>query len=422
MLIKRRTFVETAIATAMAMATQVPCLIAQDHLSNKHKSDVPTFGEDASFLRKHVELIILRHTPSRARVAVCPQLQGRVLTSSASGDEGLSHGWINRKLIASGKNNPQFNAFGGEDRFWLGPEGGQFGLFFKPGKPFDLENWSTPVPLNEGPFDVAARREDSVVFRKKMQIANYSGAHFDIDLRREIRLLTPEQIRAVLPVAPSPDVQAVAFQSDNLITNSGATAWEKSSGLPSIWIIGMFRPSPSATVVIPFVAGDESELGPVVRHYFGRVPADRLAEGKGHIFFRGDGMQRGKIGVSKRRSRPVLGSYDARSNVLTIVQYTLAKNAADSDYVNSTLEIQKSPYDGDVVNSYNDGPPSPGAKPFGPFFELETSSPAAHLAPGQSLRHIHRTMHFCGPKRQLDALSKATLGVGLNEIEQSLSR
>ena len=32
------------------------------------------------------------------------------------------------------------NVFGGEDRFWLGPEGGQFALYFKAGDPFDLRS------------------------------------------------------------------------------------------------------------------------------------------------------------------------------------------------------------------------------------------------------------------------------------------
>lgn len=416
--------VASMIAATLGNIARPLRIFAQEPKPDTRSPGTATFGDDVAFLRRHAKLIVLAHPQSQAhflsrpRVAVCPEMQGRVLTSSSSGDDGLSYGWINRKLIASGENNPQFNAFGGEDRFWLGPEGGQFGLFFEPGKPFELENWSTPSPINEGPFDVAAKEEDRVLLRKEMQLTNYTGARFHLDLWREIRLLTPEQICAVLPVSPSPEVRTVAFQSDNRITNIGKAAWKKSSGLPSIWIIGMFRPSPSATVVIPFVPGPEAERGPVVRHYFGQVPANRLTTSDRHIFFQGDGMQRGKIGVSRKRARPVLGSYDAQSRVLTIVQYTLPEKA--TDYVNSTLEIQKAPYDGDVVNSYNDGPPEPGAKPFGPFFELETSSPAARLAPGESIRHIHRTLHFRGPESHLDALAKATLGVGLKEIEQSL--
>ena len=59
--------------------------------------------------------------------------------------------------------------------------------------------------------------------------------------------------------------------------------------------------------------------------------------------------------------------------MLTLVQYDQPEGA--TDYVNSMWEIQKEPFAGDVVNSYNDGPPAPGAKPLGPFYELETSSP-----------------------------------------------
>ena len=84
-------------------------------------------------------------------------------------------------------------------------------------------------------------------------------------------------------------------------------------------------------------------------------------------------------------------------------------------------EIQKEPYGGDVVNSYNDGPPAPGAKPLGPFYELETSSPAVALARGESLSHTHRTFHFRGEGKVLDSLARRLLGVGLDEIEKALS-
>src|SRR5436309_3173320 len=74
---------------------------------------------------------------SDARIVVCPELQGRVMTSTATGMGGLSFGWINRDLISSGGKRPHINAYGGEDRFWLGPEGGQFSIFFAKGDPQD---------------------------------------------------------------------------------------------------------------------------------------------------------------------------------------------------------------------------------------------------------------------------------------------
>jgi hypothetical protein len=79
-------------------------------------------------------------------------------------------------------------------------------------------------------------------------------------------------------------------------------------------------------------------------------------------------------------------------------------------------EIQREPFKGDVINSYNDGPPAPGKPPLGPFYELETSSPALSLAPGEHYTHVHRTFHIVGPDVEIDRIAKATLKVGLSEI------
>ena len=79
------------------------------------------FKDDLAFLKAHTKVVVLSGADGQAQVAVNPDLQGRVMTSTAAGPDGLSFGWINRELIASGVNNPHMNAFGGEDRFWLGP-------------------------------------------------------------------------------------------------------------------------------------------------------------------------------------------------------------------------------------------------------------------------------------------------------------
>ena len=210
----------------------------------------------------------------------------------------------------------------------------------------------------------------------------------------------------------------VAYQSDNKITNTGAKEWTKDTGLLSIWILGMFNPSPSTTIVIPFKPGPEAEFGPVANDaYFGKVPADRLVIKDGLLFFSGDGKYRSKIGISPRRVKPFLGSYDAANKVLTIAHLTIPDNAMD--YVNSMWQIQDKPFGGDVANSYNDGPSAPGAKPLGPFYELESSSPAAALKPGETLGHVHTTIHFQGEEKALDQIARQALGVGLAEIKSA---
>ena len=87
-----------------------------------------TFGDDVAFLQMHTDLVVLGDETGEAQVAVSPAMQGRVLTSTAAGGEGPSFGWINRAVIASGERQEHINVFGGEDRFWLGPEGGQYSV------------------------------------------------------------------------------------------------------------------------------------------------------------------------------------------------------------------------------------------------------------------------------------------------------
>jgi hypothetical protein len=378
------------------------------------------FKDDLAFLKARTKVIVLTAADGLAKAAVNPDLQGRVMTSTAAGPDGLSFGWINRELLASGVNNPHINAFGGEDRFWLGPEGGQFSIFFKRGDPFDLDHWWTPPAVNEGAFDIVSSGPDRIHFRKAMRLVNYSGTEFDVEANREVRLLGTAEVAALGVPVPA-GVKMVAYASDNNITNVGTSAWTKDTGLLSIWILGMFNPSPETTIVIPFKSGPEAALGPAVNDaYFGKVPADRLVVRDGVLFFSGDGKYRSKIGISPARVKPFAGSYDAENEVLTLVHLTVPEGAAD--YVNSMWEIQEKPFAGDVVNSYNDGPSAPGAKPLGPFYELESSSPAAALGPGQTLTHVHTTMHFQGPEKALDQIARKVLGVGLEEIEKAFGK
>ena len=71
---------------------------------------------------------------------------------------------------------------------------------------------------------------------------------------------------------------------------------------------------------------------------------------------------------------------------------------------------------------YNDGPPQPGAKQLGKFYELESSSPALALKPGASATHRHETVHLQGAEKQLEAIARAALGVGLEDIKTAFKQ
>src|SRR5690554_3928253 len=94
----------------------------QKQSSNDEGKITMTFQEDVAFLKKHADAVVLTDGSGPA-IVVVPAYQGRVMTSAFDQNEpGI--GWINYDLIASGKKRPQINPYGGEERLWLGPEGG----------------------------------------------------------------------------------------------------------------------------------------------------------------------------------------------------------------------------------------------------------------------------------------------------------
>ena len=370
-----------------------------------------TFGYDLEFLRKHHKDLVLLENGD-AQLIVLPAYQGRIMTSTAEGNAGASFGWLNHELIASGKFTEHFSAFGGEERFWLGPEGGQFSIYFKKGVDFTFENWFVPKELDTAPFDLVASDKSSVQFEKQMHLDNFSGTGFDLKVNRKISLLSDSAIQQLLGKFPA-GVKAVGFQSDNMITNTGNAEWNKSTGMLSIWILSMLNAGDKTTIAIPYKQGDTALLGKIVTDdYFGKVPADRLKVGDGIILFKADGNLRSKIGISPERALPMALSYDAQNNVLTIAQFSLPGNT--KDYVNSLWEQQQYPFSGDAVNAYNDGPVQ--GKQMGKFYELESSSPAAALAPGATQSHLHRTIHLKGTRESLNQIVQQLLGVGIDAL------
>ena len=96
-----------------------------------------TYGQDVAFLNEHVTTIELFNGDG-ARIVTVPQYQGRTMTSTAGGNQGTSFGWINYDCISSSMIAEKINLYGGEDRFWISPEGGQFSVFFDPDSPMDF--------------------------------------------------------------------------------------------------------------------------------------------------------------------------------------------------------------------------------------------------------------------------------------------
>jgi len=370
-----------------------------------------TYAYDLYFLKKYTEPVELKSGDSR--VLISPKYQGRVMTSTAAGDTGKSFGWINYDLIEKGEIQEHINPVGGEERFWLGPEGGQFSIFFPSGSLFEFKNWQTPAVIDSEPWDLVGKTDTEAEFKKSTRLTNYSNFNFDLEITRKVALLSSDKIKSELGIVFRNDVKNVGFTTINQVKNAGTVSWEKESGLLSIWLLGMYIPSDEVTVIIPYKTDAVSDY--IVKDdYFGKIPPDRLVIKDGILFFRGDGKQRGKLGIPPQRAIPVLGSYDAENKILTVVKCEVPEGV--SDYVNSAWEIQQFPFKGDAINSYNDGPLVDGSQ-MGPFYELETSSPALALQPDETAVYMQSTFHFQGTEEELNAICQQLFNVTLNEVK-----
>ena len=369
-----------------------------------------TFGYDADFLKKHDSVLILRS--GQAALIVSAKYQAKVFTSTADGDQGQSFGWVNYKAFA-GPADAHMNAYGGENRIWLGPEGGRFSLFFTPGSKMVFDNWKTPAAFDTEPWQIRSQDSSAVSLEKDMDLINYQGTHLSIGLKRNIRILPIDSIRQLLGISPDDSLKAVGYSTENILSNRGTTAWTAETGMPCIWMLDMFRPSPETTIIIPY----QGEGGkPATTDYFGEIDSNRIHYTGEVLYFKADGKSRGKLGMHPARAKNIAGSFDAAKKILTITRFDIDP---DGQYLNQEWNTSKAPFSGDAINAYNDGPLANGSQ-MGPFYELESVAPAAFLAPGASMTHRHAVFHFTGPENALQSVAMKILGVSLEQIKKAL--
>lgn len=371
------------------------------------------YAYDASFIKSHNKNVVeLISDDSNAKILLSADYQGRVMTSTATGDTGISFGWINYDLISSGEKKKHINPVGGEERFWMGPEGGQYSIYFKLKDSFSFNNWQVPAFIDTDNYEVKQADRKNAVFTKQSSVTNYSGTVFNLFVERKISLLDRENTENKLHTAIPQGLNFVAYETDNKITNTGANDWTKNKGLLSVWLLGMFTPSPKTTVIIPFHAIPNARSN-ITDNYFGNIPAERLQVKDSILYFTCDGKFRSKIGLSPLIAKPVAAGFDFEKNVLTVVIPQVSK---DASYVNSKWELQKEPFKGDVINSYNDGPLEDGTQ-MGPFYEIESSSAALALKKGETTSYKQTTCHFTGDYSLLKQLAEQLLHINIDELK-----
>ena len=127
-----------------------------------------TFGYDLNYLsQKDSGLIVLSGEDGKSQIIVSAKYQAKVFTSTADGLDGTSMGFVNYKFFDAGKVDEHMNGFSGENRFWIGSEGGKYSVFFKKDSEQVFDNWHTPKPVDIEPWDVTFADNGKVAFKKK---------------------------------------------------------------------------------------------------------------------------------------------------------------------------------------------------------------------------------------------------------------
>ncbi|MCR8556342.1 hypothetical protein KXD93_01735 [Mucilaginibacter sp. BJC16-A38] len=369
-----------------------------------------TFGYDLDFLKRKDSVVVLNSKDGSGQIIISPKYQAKVFTSTADGVNGKSFGWINYKTFSQEKLDEHMNAYGGEDRLWLGPEGGKFSLFFKPGTKMEFANWHTPAAVDNEAWKLVSNTDKKASLSKSAKLLNYAGTTLSLLINRDIQIIEPADVKKILGIDMDSKVKSVAFHTTTTLTNTGDKAWEKQSGAPCIWNLDMFTPSPQAVTIVPYNDG----TGKVATtDYFGEIPKDRIKYNNGILLFKADGKSRGKLGMQAARAKNMAGNYDAENNVLTI---TLFDTNPKAIYLNQEWRTDRDPFVGDAVNAYNDGPLADKTQ-MGPFYEIESVSPAAFLKPNEKLTHNHSVFHFTGDKQELNNIVLKTLGISLQDIQ-----
>jgi hypothetical protein len=369
-----------------------------------------TFGYDLDFLKKKDSVIVLNSKDGNGQVIVSAKYQAKVFTSTADGANGKSFGWINYKTFDQEKLDPHMNAYGGEDRVWLGPEGGKFSLFFKPGTKMEFANWHTPAAIDNESWKLVSNTDKKASLSKTTKLLNYAGTTLNLSITRDIEMLEPADVKTMLGIDLNSKIKSVAFHTTTTLTNTGDKAWDKQTGAPCIWNLDMFTPSSKTITVVPYNDG-EGKIA--TTDYFGEIPKDRIKYNNGVLLFKADGKSRGKLGMQAARAKTMAGNYDAANNVLTI---TLFDTDPKAIYLNQEWRTDRDPFIGDAVNAYNDGPLADKTQ-LGPFYEIESVSPAAFLKPNEKLSHNHSVFHFTGDKGELNTIALKTLGISLQDIQ-----
>ncbi|MGL6195974.1 MAG: DUF6786 family protein [Thermoguttaceae bacterium] len=363
-----------------------------------------------------------------ARVAVCPDWNGRIMTSTCSGIDGESSGLIDVHNIdeiskhqhTSFIHPPQTNTIGrekyigGENQFVIEPENGPFGILERVDDPSDETPHTIHNAYKEGPFDVdTGINHKEIRLRRIVKFSNRIGTPFALSTVRTIRLLDIEELseRFASPIVVAmeqPDISYISYETNSTIVNIGEPL-TRDGGLVSVKIRNMFNASPYSVLLVPFRRGDEDMFGPPINaDFFGATSRQRLQILPSVAVLKLEGLLHANLSVSNQRVVSRCAAIDFRSGLFTIISFNLPDVPALCKYTDAE----------NVMTAYKHEPtPSDTETSFSsPYYGFDTCTPAKELRHGESVTHSQLTTHIYADNKTLEYLVQTIFHVDVNKV------
>ena len=310
------------------------------------------------------------------RVAVCPDWNGRVLTSTCDGLEGDSFGFVDVQAIETDR----VEDFGGEDQWTLSP------LIYS--------------------FAIESIKPNEAVLQRTLRMADANGVSVEFHLTRSISLLCRKQAGemfedavAVTEALRHDDVSVVGFCTENTIrTQEKACIVSRQRG--------MFNASPHTTVIVPTPSVDfASEPFSVDVDYLGGAPHGRIRHLPQSLLIRADGQKRCQVTMLYSTAPPIIGAVELRSGTLTLWTFGVPRDYEEKN---------------DVIRIYNPDCPHRHDFDWETNYEVNCFSAARELEPEQSFTYCQNTLHINADNAVLDDLMRQIFGVSLGAVSRKM--
>ena len=308
------------------------------------------------------------------RVAVCPDWNGRVLTSTNGGLEGDSFGFVNVRAIET----ECYEDFGGEDQWTISP------LIYS--------------------YSVESIKENCAVLQRSLQMADANGMPVELQLMRTISMLSRHQAGtmfgdAVADSLKQSDLSAVGFYTENTVRS------QERANIASRKR-GMFNASPHTVVIVsePPVNFTPEPFS-VDIDYLGGAPHGRIRHLSKALLIRADGQKRCQVTMPFSAAPPIFGAVEFRSGTLTLWTFDVPNGF---------------PEENDVIRIYNPGQDHGKESDWAAYYEMNCFSAAHELEPERPLTYCQCTLHLNADNAVLGNIIGEIFGVSLEDISRKM--